>query len=156
VAPARVSSCRSALLVELKEPREDLVVRKVGRPAIGGGDGGVELAVGVVEPGGALVVEIGEGALLQDCGGLIVDWYEAVRVPGRHLRHALDEIGRVEPSLAQLVEPCAFNGALTARIGVTALEAIRPMPFRAAKPPRMRDVLAEALRPLVSRKAEGG
>ena len=46
----------------------------------------------------------------------------------------------------------AFNGALTARIGVTALEVIRPVPFLAVKPPRMRDVLAEALRPLVSRK----
>jgi putative membrane protein len=50
----------------------------------------------------------------------------------------------------------AFNGALTARIGVTALEAIRPMPFRITKPPRMRDVLAEALKPLISRKPEGG
>jgi putative membrane protein len=44
----------------------------------------------------------------------------------------------------------AFNGALTARIGVTALEVIRPLPFLAAKPPRVRDVLAEALRPLIS------
>jgi putative membrane protein len=42
----------------------------------------------------------------------------------------------------------AFNGALTARIGVTALEVIRPMPFLAARPPprpqvpgRMRDAL---------------
>jgi putative membrane protein len=50
----------------------------------------------------------------------------------------------------------AFNGALTARIGVTTLEAIRPMPFRIAKPPRLRDVLAEALKPLVSRKAQEG
>jgi putative membrane protein len=50
----------------------------------------------------------------------------------------------------------AFNGALTARVGITALEAIRPMPFRAARPPRLRDVLAEALKPLISRKAEGG
>jgi putative membrane protein len=46
----------------------------------------------------------------------------------------------------------AFNGALTARIGVTALEAIRPMPFLAARPPRVRDVLAEALRPLIARR----
>jgi len=45
----------------------------------------------------------------------------------------------------------AFNGALTARIGVTALEVIRPVPFRTAKPPRIRDVLAEALKPLVTR-----
>ena len=47
----------------------------------------------------------------------------------------------------------AFNGALTARIGVTALEVIRPVPFRTAKPPRIRDVLAEALKPLVARRA---
>ncbi len=47
----------------------------------------------------------------------------------------------------------AFNGALTARIGVTALEVIRPMPFLAARPPRVRDVLAEALKPLLARKS---
>jgi putative membrane protein len=47
----------------------------------------------------------------------------------------------------------AFNGALTARIGVTALEVIRPVPFRATRPPRIRDVLAEALKPLVTRQA---
>jgi putative membrane protein len=46
----------------------------------------------------------------------------------------------------------AFNGALTARVGVTALEVIRPMPFRIARPPRLRDVLAEALKPIVSRQ----
>jgi putative membrane protein len=47
----------------------------------------------------------------------------------------------------------AFNGALSARIGVTALEVIRPVPFRTTKPPRIRDVLAEALKPLVTRQA---
>lgn len=46
----------------------------------------------------------------------------------------------------------AFNGALTARIGVTALDVIRPVPFRTAKPPRIRDVLAEVLKPLVARR----
>jgi putative membrane protein len=46
----------------------------------------------------------------------------------------------------------ALNGALTARIGVTALEVIRPVPFLVAKPPRMRDVVAEALKPLIGRK----
>jgi putative membrane protein len=49
----------------------------------------------------------------------------------------------------------AFNGALTARVGVTALEAIRPMPFRVTKPPRLRDMLVEVVKPLVSRRAEG-
>jgi len=47
----------------------------------------------------------------------------------------------------------AFNGALTTRIGVTAIEVIRPMPFRSTKPPRVRDVMAEVLKPLVTRKA---
>ena len=50
----------------------------------------------------------------------------------------------------------AFNGALTARIGVTALEVIRPLPFLAAKPPRIRDVLAEALKPLLSKPSQDG
>lgn len=50
----------------------------------------------------------------------------------------------------------AFNGALTARVGVTALTVIRPLPFLAAKPPRVRDVLAEALKPLFSTSKVGG
>jgi putative membrane protein len=47
----------------------------------------------------------------------------------------------------------AFNGALTARIGVTALEVIRPVPFQVARPPRIRDVLAEALKPIITRQS---
>ena len=45
----------------------------------------------------------------------------------------------------------AFNGALTARIGIAAVDVIRPLPFLSAKPPRVRDVLAEALRPMFSK-----
>jgi len=44
----------------------------------------------------------------------------------------------------------AFNGALTARIGVAAIEVIRPLPFLAARRPRVREVLGEVLRPLLS------
>ena len=36
-----------------------------------------------------------------------------------------------------------FNGALTARIGVAALDICRPLPFVEAKPVRIRDILAE-------------
>jgi putative membrane protein len=43
----------------------------------------------------------------------------------------------------------AFNGALTARIGVAAIDVIRPLPFLAARRPRVRDVLGEALRPML-------
>jgi putative membrane protein len=42
----------------------------------------------------------------------------------------------------------AFNGALTARIGIAAIEVIRPLPFLSAKRPRVREVLGEALRPM--------
>jgi putative membrane protein len=42
----------------------------------------------------------------------------------------------------------AFNGALTARIGIAAIEVIRPLPFLAAKRPRAREVLGEVLRPM--------
>jgi putative membrane protein len=44
----------------------------------------------------------------------------------------------------------AFNGALTARIGIAAIEVIRPLPFLAAKRPRVRDVLGEALKLMLS------
>ena len=42
----------------------------------------------------------------------------------------------------------AFNGALTARIGIAAIEVIRPLPYIAVRPPRVRDVLGEVLRPM--------
>jgi putative membrane protein len=49
----------------------------------------------------------------------------------------------------------AFNGALTARIGVTALDVIRPLPFLSSRPPRVRDILAEALKHLVPARSKG-
>ena len=39
-----------------------------------------------------------------------------------------------------------FNGALTARIGVAALEVCRPLPYVGAKPVRIRDILTELTR----------
>jgi len=44
----------------------------------------------------------------------------------------------------------AFNGALTARIGIAAIDVVRPLPFLAVKPPRVRDVLGEVLKPMFS------
>lgn len=39
----------------------------------------------------------------------------------------------------------AFNGTLTARVGVAAIDVLRPLPFLAARPVRSRDIVAEAL-----------
>ena len=37
----------------------------------------------------------------------------------------------------------AFNGALTARVGVAAIDLIRPLPFIEARPIRVRDIVSE-------------
>jgi putative membrane protein len=39
-----------------------------------------------------------------------------------------------------------FNGALTARIGLAAIDVCRPLPFMEVKPPRLRSVLTEIAR----------
>jgi putative membrane protein len=46
----------------------------------------------------------------------------------------------------------AFNGALTARIGIAAIEVIRPLPYLAVKAPRVREILGEVLKPLFAGK----
>ncbi len=40
----------------------------------------------------------------------------------------------------------AFNGALTARIGVATIAEVRPLPFIEAEPPRVRDILGQVIR----------
>ncbi len=52
-------------MVEGEQAGEDFLFWQVRGPAVGGKDGFVESAVGVREPGGAGVVEIGEGAGFQ-------------------------------------------------------------------------------------------
>lgn len=42
----------------------------------------------------------------------------------------------------------AFNGALTARLGVAAIEVTRPLPFLDAEPVRVREIFAELFRSL--------
>src|SRR5712664_4560942 len=49
-------------------------------PAIGGGHGAVEIAMGVRQPRRPLVVEIGERALLQLLGGVQALRYDAVGI----------------------------------------------------------------------------
>ena len=44
----------------------------------------------------------------------------------------------------------AFNGTLTARVGVAAIDVLRPLPFLAGRPVRSRDIVAEALADLWS------
>jgi putative membrane protein len=43
----------------------------------------------------------------------------------------------------------AFNGALTARIGIAAIDVIRPLPYLGARPARVRDILGEVVKPML-------
>jgi hypothetical protein len=55
-----------ALVIQGQEAGEDFVFGEVGGPTVGGEYGFVEGAMGVGEPFGALVVEVGEGAFFKD------------------------------------------------------------------------------------------
>ncbi len=58
----------STMDVERKQLLKKLIVGHFGRPTIRGGDGGVEFGVAGGEPGGAFVVEFGEGTVLEAGG----------------------------------------------------------------------------------------
>jgi hypothetical protein len=102
-----------ALVVEGQEAGEDLLGGEGVGPGVGGEDGLVEGAVGVVEPGGALVVEVGEGALFE-----VFFW----------------RVGRVEPSVAETDEGAGgFGDGVDAGVlffgGFGAGDAEGPKPF---------------------------
>jgi hypothetical protein len=67
------------LQTEGQEGGEDLFIGHRGGPAVGRVDGGVQGAVGVVEPGGAAVVEVRQGPLGEGLGGGGVAGTEASR-----------------------------------------------------------------------------
>ncbi len=50
----------------------------------------------------------------------------------------------------------AFNGSLTARVGVATIEVIRPMPFLDAAPVRLRDLVGELFRRRKGETASAG
>jgi len=50
----------------------------------------------------------------------------------------------------------AFNGALTARLGVVAVEVTRPLPYLDAEPLRVREIFSELLRSLRGAGDQGG
>ena len=73
-----------ALEIEGEEVGQEVVGGDVGRPAVGIEDGAVQAGVDVARLGGALVVEVGQGARLQ------------LRLAGTV---------RVQPATTQLVQP---------------------------------------------------
>ncbi|MDZ4821148.1 MAG: hypothetical protein SGJ20_19480 [Planctomycetota bacterium] len=58
--------------IQFQQLGQDLLVCEIGRPAVGGADGFVEFAMGQVEPGGTLVLEIRQRPLLEFLGAIFV------------------------------------------------------------------------------------
>lgn len=54
--------------------------------------------------------------------------------------------------LSRRLGEAAFNGALTARLGVAAVEVTRPLPFLDAEPLRVREILAELMQTITARR----
>lgn len=114
------------LQIQGEQAGERVLGRNVLGPTVGGGDGAVERVVGVGEPTRALIVEIGQGALLEldrrlDGLGQNTVGIAPRRLAGsggrRNFRHDVDETGRIEPGAAQVVEPLGgFGDANGARV----------------------------------------
>ena len=66
-----------------------MFVTQISRPAVGGGDGGIEFLVRQVEPRGAFVVKIRERAFLELGGAFGVARFEA------RIADEADLVGRV-------------------------------------------------------------
>jgi hypothetical protein len=142
-------SNRRPFQIQGQQTAEDFFVGHFGGvvgPVVGGGDGLVERLVGEVEPGGAGVVEVGQGAFFQV--GFVAGFGDrAFREAGFFFfrgDHPIDPLGRVEPGFAQLVEAAGgssddgrlrMGGGKRAGIGL-ALMRLRlrnrasPMPAR--------------------------
>jgi hypothetical protein len=94
-----------------------LAITPIIAPAVGLCDGFIQSLVCMVEPCGARVVEVGERALFQFCGGFIF-WQDAVGIACDHFGNALHKVGGVEPVFAQLIQPRGGSGDFDrARVG---------------------------------------
>ena len=101
--------------IQRQQAAEDFFVGGFGGvvgPAVGGGDGLVELLVREIEPGRALVVEVGQRALLEI--GLMAGLGDRALGEAGFLLfrrdHPIDPLGRIEPVLAKLVQATGSGG----------------------------------------------
>ncbi len=59
------AALRCPFQIQRQQPRQDLFVAQVVRPAVGGADRGIQRAMGGSQPGRPCVIEVGQRALLQ-------------------------------------------------------------------------------------------
>ena len=100
---------RSAV-VERQQLAENVVVRDVRRPIVGGSYSRVKGLVCIGEPLRAGVVEVCQRAFFERFRRLFVARYGPLRVAGNRLVGPLDPFGRVEPAVTQFDEASGFLG----------------------------------------------
>ena len=123
--PEDSASLPGPLQIEGQQSPQQLLLPQVVRclgPSIGREHRGVEVVVEVGEPCRALVVEVGERALLESVLGVLVDWKEARWQRGDYVGLLADEVGWVEPvaprfgeglgcsAIASRCERCSMTG----------------------------------------------
>jgi hypothetical protein len=143
-APSRrttggLSPRRRPFQVERQQPRQRVLLAYIVRPAIGRRNRPVEVAMRVVEPRRALVVQIGQCSLLQDRRGPRIDQQDAVGITRHDFRLAPHQIRRVQPRLAQLIEPPRRLGDRhhPRVIGVLGGREVRRQPLGEGMPSRL-------------------
>lgn len=102
-------------MIECEQALQDFIVGQhacieIGLPAVGGRDGLIEVSVGVVEPRGALIVEIGQCADFQNLGGPLVYRQGSIWKTRHNFWCALCGVCRVQPVFAKFVQPCSSCG----------------------------------------------
>lgn len=107
-----LSRLRRPLPVQRQQAAQDVVIGHRGavRPAVGRRHGGIQIRVRFLQPGRRGVVEVGERALGQlllvaGLGDDAIRVGRALQAERRHLRHPVAPFRRVQPALAQVVEP---------------------------------------------------
>ena len=111
----------ASLAVEHQQLAQGVVVADVGRPAVGGRDGGVERRMRVHEPLRSVVVEVRQRALPERLRSVLVSGHGTPRVTGSRLVHPVDPLGRIEPPVARLDEtPGGIGDGDRSRVGRVA------------------------------------
>ncbi|MCI4664687.1 MAG: TIGR01620 family protein [Neomegalonema sp.] len=64
--------------------------------------------------------------------------------------------GGIASKLSRRLGEGVVNGAMTARIGIAAMEVCRPLPFEALPKPKLREIAWSALRSVVAERTAGG
>ena len=96
----------SAAVLEIDSQQfgQGVVGGDVGGPAVGGGDGLVERGLGVAEPLGTGVAEVGQRAGFEGLCGLFVAGDGAHGIAGHGFIDPRHPFGRIEPAVAQFDE----------------------------------------------------